>query len=223
MDATKFFRIAESLTQYRRAELKDFETDISAADPLNALYVDPLHGEAVLNTMLSSSTTFISGRKGTGKSTVIAKAQSRMRERKDLLSIYVDVKALYETVKASEVPVVETPDIEISSELYRSHMIRKSFLAAVLAELVAEIKKAGENMSLWDRWTGRQWDYNQLVEKLSQLAVDVKKARLTDEELPILRRINETARTRHSAEQTSRDSNTASIKLSPKLTWFWRR
>ncbi len=63
MDATKFSRIAESLRQYRRAELKDFEADIAAADPLDALYVDPLHGEAVLNTMLSSNTTFISGRK----------------------------------------------------------------------------------------------------------------------------------------------------------------
>lgn len=126
MDATKFSRIAESLRQYRRAELKDFETDLAAADPLDALYVDPLHGEAVLNTMLSSSTTFISGRKGTGKSTVFAKAQSRMRDRKDLLSVYVDVKALYDTVNASEVPLIDVREIEISPELYRSHMLRKT-------------------------------------------------------------------------------------------------
>ena len=39
MDATKFSRIAESLRQYGRAELKDFETDVAAADPLDALYV----------------------------------------------------------------------------------------------------------------------------------------------------------------------------------------
>jgi hypothetical protein len=216
MDATKFSRIAESLRQYRRAELKDFETDVSAADPLDALYVDPLHGEAVLNTMLSSSTTFISGRKGTGKSTVFAKAQSRMRDRKDLLSVYVDVKALYDTVNASEVPLIDVRDIEISPELYRSHMLRKNFLAAVIAEMVTEIKKASENMSLWDRWTGRQWDYNQLVEKLASLAVDVKTSRLTNEEVPILRRINEKTRTRHSAEQMSKDSTGGSVNLSPK-------
>jgi len=178
--------------------------------------VDPLHGEAVLNTMLSSSTTFISGRKGTGKSTVFAKAQSQMRERKDLLSVYVDVKALYDTVNASEVPLIDMQDIEISPQLYRSHMLRKNFLAAVISELVAEIKKASESMSLWDRWTGRQWDYNQLVEKLSSLAVDVKKARLSNEEVPILRRISEKTRTRHSAEQTSKDSSGGDIKLSPK-------
>jgi hypothetical protein len=215
MDATKFSRIAESLRQYRRAELKDFEPEISGGDPVDTLYVDPLHGDAVLNTMLSSSTTFISGRKGTGKSTVFAKGQSRMRERKDLLSVYVDVKALYDTVNASEVPLSDVQDLQISADLYRSHMLRKSFLAAVISELVTEIKKAGENMSLWDRWTGRQWDYNQLVEKLSALAVDVKKARLSDEEVPILRRISEKTRTRRSAERTSTDSNRGEMKLSP--------
>ena len=55
---------------------------------MDTLYVDPLHGEAVLNTMLSSSTTFISGRKGTGKSTVFAKAQSGMTEKAK--SVYFD-------------------------------------------------------------------------------------------------------------------------------------
>ncbi len=138
-----------------------------------------------------------------------------MRVRKDLLSVYVDVKALYDTVNASEVPLIDVQDMQISPELYRSHMLRKSFLAAVLSELVTEIKKSSENMSLWDRWKGRQWDYNQLVEKLSLIAVDVKKARLTNEEVPILRRINETARTRHSAEQTSQNSSGGSVTLSP--------
>jgi hypothetical protein len=44
----------------------------------------------------------------------------------------------------------------------------------------------------------------------------VKKSRLTNEEVPILRRINEKTRTRHSAEQMSKDSTGGSVKLSPK-------
>jgi len=32
MDAKKFSRIAESLRQYRRAELKDFQTDTAEVD-----------------------------------------------------------------------------------------------------------------------------------------------------------------------------------------------
>jgi hypothetical protein len=140
-----------------------------------------------------------------------------MRERKDLLSVYVDVKALYDTVNASEVPLIDMQDIEISPQLYRSHMLRKNFLAAVISELVAEIKKASESMSLWDRWTGRQWDYNQLVEKLSSLAVDVKKARLSNEEVPILRRISEKTRTRHSPSKHQRTQVAEISSYLPKI------
>jgi putative ribosome biogenesis GTPase RsgA len=97
MNPKKFSRIAESLRQYRRAELKDFEQDIGD-NPVEALYVDPLPGDGVLQTVLSSNTTFLTGRKGTGKSTVFAKAQSDMRKRADLVSVYIDVKSLYEII-----------------------------------------------------------------------------------------------------------------------------
>lgn len=212
MDAQKFSRIAESLRQYRRAELKDFEAEITA-NPLEAIYVDPLPGDAILQTILSSSTTFILGRKGTGKSTVFAKAQSEIRKRNDLISIYTDVKALYETINASEVPISDIADAEISDQIFKSHMLRKSFLGAVLAELVEEVRQASESMSLWDRWRGRKWDYDQLQEKLSAIAVDVKRATLTEEEIPILRRISETTRSRQSREETSRDAVKVGVKV----------
>ena len=70
---------------------------------VETLYVDPLPGDAVLTSILSSNTTFLLGRKGTGKSTVFARAQSELRKRQDIISIYVDVKSLYDTLHASEV------------------------------------------------------------------------------------------------------------------------
>ena len=76
MDLDKFSKISESLRQYRRAELRDFERDIGAK-PIDQLYVDALPGNAVLNSVLSSNTTFLLGRKGTGKSTVFAKEIGR--------------------------------------------------------------------------------------------------------------------------------------------------
>lgn len=91
MNLDKFSKISESLRQYRRAELKDFETDVGTK-PVDQLYVDPLPGGAVIQAVLSSNTTFLLGRKGTGKSTVFAKAQSVLRDRKDVISIYIDVK-----------------------------------------------------------------------------------------------------------------------------------
>jgi len=82
-----FSRIAESLRQYRRAELRDFEVELGSA-PVDTLYVDPLPNNAILNSVLSSNTTFLLGRKGTGKSTIFAKAQNEIRRRKDIISIY---------------------------------------------------------------------------------------------------------------------------------------
>ena len=89
MEKEKFAKIAESLRQYRRAELRDFESEIGAK-PVDALYVDPLQGGAVLQSVLSSNTTFILGRKGTGKSTIFAKAQSVLRSKKDIISALID-------------------------------------------------------------------------------------------------------------------------------------
>ena len=107
MNSNKFLRIAESLRQYRRAELKDFADELGHC-PVDALYVDPLPNDAVLSSVLSSNTTFLLGRKGTGKSTVFARAQSILRERRDLLSIYIDVKTLYDIVNTAQPPVQNT-------------------------------------------------------------------------------------------------------------------
>ena len=66
MNPQKFARIAESLRQYRRAELGDFQEELGSR-PVDSLYVDPLSGDAVLNSVLSSNTVYLLGRKGTGK------------------------------------------------------------------------------------------------------------------------------------------------------------
>ena len=53
VDPKKFARIAESLRQYRRADLRDFDKEVGAR-PIEALYVDPLPNNAVLNSVLST-------------------------------------------------------------------------------------------------------------------------------------------------------------------------
>lgn len=193
MDSQKFSKIAESLRQYRRAELKDFEE--IGDNPVDLLYVDPLAENAILNTVLSVNTTFIVGRKGTGKSTVFAKAQSEIRKRKDLISVYVDVKSLYEIISSSQVPINSIGEAQIAREVLLSHSLRKSFLAAVLTELIKEIKESVSKMSLWDRWTGKKKEYQEVIDSLTNLSDNkVKVSKLTDEEIPILRYISEKVR-----------------------------
>lgn len=62
-----FMQVAESLKKYRRAELMDSD---SGKDILDQLYVDLLPGDLVLEKCLLDNTTFLVGRRGTGKSTI---------------------------------------------------------------------------------------------------------------------------------------------------------
>jgi len=155
VNAQKFARIAESLRQYRRAELKDFEEEVGTR-PVDALYVDPLPNDAVLNSVLSSNTTFLLGRKVTGKSTVFARAQSLLRTRKDLLSTYIDVKSIYDIINASEAPIRFVDPADIDTGSCRAHLLRKAVLGAVISELLKEIDNLCGEMSLWDVWRGKR-------------------------------------------------------------------
>uniref|UniRef100_UPI001E36B763 hypothetical protein n=1 Tax=Sphingomonas sp. 37zxx TaxID=1550073 RepID=UPI001E36B763 len=90
-DLKKFGQAAHSLKLYRRADLRDDVTDKSL---IGKLYVDPLQNDAVLDTMLRESTTFLIGRKGTGKSTIFQRAQHELRSRQNVISAYVDINRL---------------------------------------------------------------------------------------------------------------------------------
>lgn len=215
MNPQKFARIAESLRQYRRAELGDFQEELGSR-PVDSLYVDPLPGDAVLNSVLSGNTIYLLGRKGTGKSTVFARAQSALRQKKDILSTYVDVKSLYDVVDATEIPIRATQEIDIDFGIYRAHMLRKAFLGKVLAELLKEIDSLCDDMSLWDRWLGKKTSFSELRENLTRLRPRVKEQNLESQEMPILQQI--TRRYRSRRQQESGDSNTAGVKVAASLT-----
>lgn len=173
MNLDKFSKIAESLRAYRRAELKDFESEIGSK-PVEALYVDPLPGEAVLKSVLSSNTTFILGRKGTGKSTVFAKAQSVLREQKKVISAYIDVKSIYDVLNEVGIPDIELEKLGISVVTYRSHMLRKIMLGKVISDLLEETSKSCDKLTLLDRWSGKKKQYEDLKSSLADLGDRVK-------------------------------------------------
>src|SRR5271165_1262052 len=90
----RFYHAAESLKLYRRADLHDPEKGI---DVIESLYVDPLPHDQVLQKVLRANTTFLIGRKGTGKSTIFQRLQSELRKTRNKTSAYVDIKTLYES------------------------------------------------------------------------------------------------------------------------------
>jgi DNA-binding MarR family transcriptional regulator len=215
MDLHKFSKIAESLRQYQRAELKDFETEIGKK-PIDQLYVDPLPGDAVLRSVTSSNTTFLLGRKGTGKSTIFAKAQSVFRERKDVISIYIDVKSLYDILDANEIPDIELEKIGISGVAYRSHMLRKIILGRIITELLKEINETCDKLTLLDRWRGAKKQFEELKNSLNNISESIKNAKLEQLEIPVLQKITNQIRVKQQQEKSKTDNfqGKASGKLS---------
>lgn len=216
MDAKTFARIAESLRQYRRAELTDFEDDLGA-HPVDKLYVDPLPSDGILDLVLTSNTTFVLGRKGTGKSTIFSRAQSAIRERGQNVSIYVDVKALYDLLGEAGVPASKIDDCNISDDVLREHLLRKTFLCTVLAELIKELSTSCERLPLWAKLFGNKKDR---IEKargiLAQLKEQVKTGMLSETEIPILRSI--TRKTQDHAKRTERLTTQAGVGAAVSLT-----
>lgn len=97
---TAFMQVAESLKKYRRAELMDPD---NGKDILERLYVDLLPGDVVLEKCLLDNTTFLIGRKGTGKSTIFLKMEYEYRKKKTHFPCYVDVKTVFESSRAQSI------------------------------------------------------------------------------------------------------------------------
>ena len=210
MDLNKFSKVAESLRQYRRAELKDFEKEIGNK-PVDQLYVDALSGNAVLNAVLSSNTTFLLGRKGTGKSTVFAKAQSVFREQKDIISVYIDVKSLIEVLDSNEFNPTELGSLGISSIAYRSHLLRKAMLGRIISELLQEIGKTCDRLTLLERWRGVKKQYEDLKHSLDDISRRVKNSKLEQHEIPVLQKITSQIRQKRQQENSQQTNDTGKI------------
>jgi len=89
-----FRTAAASLKLYRRAELIEEENQESL---IKDLYVDPLPSEHIFRTVLKPNTTFLIGRKGTGKSTIFQRVQYELRKMAGYASAYIDIKTVYES------------------------------------------------------------------------------------------------------------------------------
>jgi Cdc6-like AAA superfamily ATPase/DNA-binding MarR family transcriptional regulator len=144
-----FHEAAQSLKLYRRAELQDED---SGNNLIEKLYVDPLPNNHVLQTTIKPNTTFIIGRKGTGKSTVFQRAQHELRKNSSFLSVYIDIKTLYESStvdsnllsKAQEI----APNI-LPEETLHKLLLYKAFLKEVVLDIQNELKKRVKS-SIWE-------------------------------------------------------------------------
>jgi Cdc6-like AAA superfamily ATPase/DNA-binding MarR family transcriptional regulator len=144
-----FHKAAESLKLFRRADLSDPEHNTSLIDEL---YIDSLPHEAILEKMMRPSTTFLIGRKGTGKSTIFQRLQSQLRRSKHQTSAYIDIKTVYESsqVDPAMLDRLSKESDALPPRALERLLLYKEFLHAVILEIKQELRKRVES-SLWER------------------------------------------------------------------------
>ncbi len=139
-DMNSFQEAVQSLKLYRRAELIDPDVGTSLID---SLYVDPLPAEQIFQTVKRAHTTFLIGRKGTGKSTIFQRLQSELRKSNHQTSAYIDIKTVFESSQIDSDLILKLQNIETSMppESIEKLLLYKNFLLAIIQEIKNELKK----------------------------------------------------------------------------------
>lgn len=145
MDKKAFLNAVETLKLYRRAEL----IDESGEKLIEQLYVDPLPNEHVLTTILKENSTFLIGRKGTGKSTIFQRAQEELNKRKNVTWAYIDIKMLFES---SQAEILANPEGSGGAALDIDAIQKIRTFQNFSKELVKEIKKQIQQRIRSNKW-----------------------------------------------------------------------
>ncbi len=139
MDIKGFKAISESLRLYHRITDEKYN-DASENDDkkmIDKLYVDILPSNGILEKMLERNATYIVGRRGTGKSTIIAKAQSNIQKEKKYMSIYLNAKSIYKSVEVDRLPFSgDSIKLFSQDELFKVELVRRTI--KVLCENMKE-------------------------------------------------------------------------------------
>jgi hypothetical protein len=145
-----FQAVAQSLKLYRRAELQE---ETSQKSLIRELYVDPLPHNHVFETVMKPHTTFLIGRKGTGKSTVFQRAQYELRHKEHYISAYVDIKTVYEA-SATDPTVasrLEGLTSALSADEVGRLLLYRAFIRAVIGEIKTQLQRRLEE-SFWEKF-----------------------------------------------------------------------
>lgn len=139
-DKDSFLEAVESLKKYRRADL----IDEKGSSILDTLYTDLLPHDHILKKCMRENTTFLIGRKGTGKSTIFLKLERELKKKKGYLSCYIDVNTVYESSQTQSFNLNYLSD-HLSSEALERYLIERTFVQNVLKEIIEEIRNTSSS------------------------------------------------------------------------------
>jgi DNA-binding MarR family transcriptional regulator/Cdc6-like AAA superfamily ATPase len=206
------FRAAvESLKLYRRADLNDPEHGTSL---IEELYIDPLPQDDVFKTVLRPHTTFVIGRKGTGKSTVFQRLQHELRKTQAQTSAYLDIKTLYESAQPDQTLIdrLESRPDALSKDSIQRLALYREFLKATIQQIREELRKRIDS-SIWERvkekFTGT---YADLFEDFDALLDEAS----VDRFLSVIGIVDTKTQESMSQEDSSEHRNSVGVVLSNK-------
>lgn len=177
-----FSKAAESLKKYRRAEL----LDEAGKSILDDMYVDLLRGDVVLKKCLLDNTTFLIGRKGTGKSTIFLKLENEYRKKATYLPCYIDVKTIFESSQAQVCNLGYLKDY-MDEKTLEKYLMSRFFIQSVLEQIYTEIDKQRKSFfeKISDALSGN--DNETIKFKIEELLNKVKEnEQLGQIEVPVL-------------------------------------
>jgi hypothetical protein len=144
-----FHDATQSLKRYRRAELQSE----AGRNLIATLYEDPLPNNHVLNVMLRPNTTFLIGRKGTGKSTIFQRTQYELRKNSfsAYQSAYLDIKTVYESSEINRglLEDVRASGASISEDSLERLLRFKAFVGDLIGGIIDELRPSLRNRKLF--------------------------------------------------------------------------
>lgn len=151
-----FIKVYETLRLYKRITPKKLngEESINKQNVVKDLYVDLLPNNGIIRKLLSDETFILLGRKGTGKSTLFARAQYDIISQRKNLSAYVNAKSVVDDMKFQN-SSLNVPDLEgmLDSEQLERLLLIKKFLNDLFDSIVVELKR--EEQRLFERLTNK--------------------------------------------------------------------
>ncbi|KHD36191.1 hypothetical protein NL50_10475 [Clostridium acetobutylicum] len=191
-------KLIVSLKLAQRAELINEESNKNIIDKL---YIDPLPNEAIFKQVIEDSTVFLIGRKGTGKSTIFAKAQEYFRHQNKEISAYIDVKTLYGKSISQDIKV------EAYNEHIQKLLLLQNFMLQVLSELIDELEESLENKNIIGKIIKKN-KYSKVKLALTNLKENIKIPKFEDVSLII----QSTNQLKGASSNESTNNTTARIK-----------
>nr|WP_309758936.1 hypothetical protein [Flavobacterium sp.] len=164
-DNHRFLEFAESLKLVRKTRIEDFIDDKNIDD----IYTDLLPNNGIINKLNLPRTTLLVGRKGTGKSTIFQKSQKDLVSNKKCISIYIDVKSLYDN---------STPDIPEDAKQLSIDFHKYLLYSNLVKEIILETRNRLDEFvkgSIFKKILG--YDHNQILSinhELDEIETSIK-------------------------------------------------